>query len=40
MPITVKVLSQENYEAWLSGAIEKFAGLTESNINLELASVD
>lgn len=40
MPITVKVVSQENYEAWLSGAIEEFAGLTESNANLELASVD
>ena len=40
MPITVKVVSQENYEAWLSGAIEEFAGLTESNVNLELASVD
>ena len=40
MPITVKVLSQEDYEAWLSGAIEEFAGLTESNANLELASVD
>ena len=40
MPITVKVVSQESYEAWLSGAIEEFAGLTESNVNLELASVD
>ncbi|MEM6308895.1 MAG: cytochrome c oxidase subunit II [Pseudomonadota bacterium] len=26
MPITVKVLSQEAYEAWLDGAIEEYAG--------------
>lgn len=27
MPITVKVVSQEVYDAWLKGAIEEFAGL-------------
>ena len=26
MPITVKVVSQETYDAWLAGAIEEFAG--------------
>jgi cytochrome c oxidase subunit 2 len=26
MPITVKVVSQEDYEAWLDGAIEEYAG--------------
>ncbi|MEM9549938.1 MAG: cytochrome c oxidase subunit II [Pseudomonadota bacterium] len=26
MPITVKVVSQEEYDAWLDGAIEEFAG--------------
>ena len=40
MPITVKVVSQENYEAWLSGAIEEFAGLEglDSKIELGLAN--
>ena len=37
MPITVKVVSQENYEAWLSGAIEEFAGLEETDSKIELA---
>ena len=37
MPITVKVVSQENYEAWLSGAIEEFAGLKEIDRKIELA---
>ena len=37
MPITVKVVSQENYEAWLSGAIEEFAGLGEIDSKIELA---
>ena len=36
MPITVKVVSQENYEAWLSGAIEEFAGLEEIDSKIEL----
>jgi cytochrome c oxidase subunit 2 len=26
MPITVKVVSQESYDAWLDGAIEEYAG--------------
>ena len=37
MPITVKVVSQENYEAWLSGAIEEFAGFEEIDSKIELA---
>ena len=37
MPITVKVVSQENYEAWLSGAIEEFAGLEEFDSKIKLA---
>ena len=40
MPITVKVVSQENYEAWLSGAIEEFAGLEEIDSKIELALVN
>ena len=27
MPITVKVVSQNKYEAWLDGAIKEYAGL-------------
>ncbi|AUQ53319.1 cytochrome c oxidase subunit II [Phaeobacter inhibens] len=30
MPITVKVVSQEVYDAWLEGAIEEYAGLPQS----------
>jgi cytochrome c oxidase subunit 2 len=30
MPITVKVVSQEAYDAWLDGAIEEYAGLPQS----------
>ncbi|MFS4582315.1 cytochrome c oxidase subunit II [Phaeobacter sp. C3_T13_0] len=30
MPITVKVVSQEVYDAWLQGAIEEYAGLPQS----------
>ena len=30
MPITVKVVSQDQYDAWLSGAIEELAGLPQS----------
>ena len=37
MPITVKVVSQENYEAWLSGAIEEFAVLEDIDSKIELA---
>ena len=30
MPITVKVVSQDQYDAWLSGAIEELAGVPQS----------
>ncbi|WP_278921328.1 MULTISPECIES: cytochrome c oxidase subunit II [Pseudophaeobacter] len=30
MPITVKVVSQEAYDAWLKGAIDEYAGLPQS----------
>lgn len=30
MPITVKVVSEEAYEAWLQGALEEFAGVPQS----------
>ena len=30
MPITVKVVSQDQYNAWLSGAIEELAGVPQS----------
>ncbi|MQQ09421.1 cytochrome c oxidase subunit II [Epibacterium sp. SM1979] len=29
MPITVKVVSQEAYDAWLDGAIEEYAGIAQ-----------
>ncbi len=37
MPITVKVVSQEAYDAWLDGAIEEYAGTPRS---LTVASAD
>ena len=37
MPITVKVVSQENYDAWLSGAIEEFAEAESAGNAIELA---
>ena len=37
MPITVKVVSQENYDAWLSGAIEEFAEAESGSNAIELA---
>lgn len=37
MPITVKVVSQEAYDAWLDGAIEEYAGTPRT---LTVASVD
>ena len=37
MPITVKVVSQENYDAWLSGAIEEFAEAERASDAIELA---
>ena len=39
MPITVKVVSQENYDDWLAGAIEEFAEVEEISGNIELALV-
>lgn len=30
MPITVKVVTQEQYDAWLEGAIEEYAGLPQT----------
>ena len=30
MPITVKVVSQEEYDEWLDGAIEEYAGTPRS----------
>jgi len=27
MPITVKVVSQDKYDAWLDGAIKEYAGI-------------
>lgn len=35
MPITVKVVSEEAYEAWLDGAIEEYAGIPR---NIQVAS--
>ena len=29
MPITVKVVSQAQYDAWLSGAIDEYAGIPQ-----------
>jgi cytochrome c oxidase subunit 2 len=37
MPITVKVVSQEAYEAWLDGAIEEYAGTPR---DVKLAAAD
>ncbi|MCH2164462.1 MAG: cytochrome c oxidase subunit II [Marinovum sp.] len=37
MPITVKVVSEEAYEAWLSGAIDEYAGVPQA---IELASAE
>lgn len=37
MPITVKVVSQEAYDAWLKGAIEEYAGVAAP---LQVASAD
>ncbi|QGX97552.1 cytochrome c oxidase subunit II [Roseovarius faecimaris] len=36
MPITVKVVSQEAYDAWLDGAIEEYAG-TPRSVDVALA---
>jgi cytochrome c oxidase subunit 2 len=41
MPITVKVVSQEAYDAWLEGAIEEYAGDPSTLQNrVKLASAD
>jgi cytochrome c oxidase subunit 2 len=41
MPITVKVVSQEDYDAWLSGAIEEFASLEGTTPEpIQLASAE
>ena len=37
MPITVKVVSQEAYDAWLNGAIEEYAGVPRS---IDVASAE
>ena len=37
MPITVKVVSQEEYEQWLDGAIEEYAGTPR---NVEVAAAE
>lgn len=37
MPITVKVVSQEAYDAWLEGAIEEYAG---TPLSVQVASAD
>ncbi len=37
MPITVKVVSEEAYEEWLTGAIEEYAGIPRS---IDVASAD
>ena len=39
MPITVKVVSQEEYDAWLEGAIEEYAGVPASG-GYKIASAD
>jgi cytochrome c oxidase subunit 2 len=38
MPITVKVVSQETYDAWLEGAIQEFAGTPRNDY--KVASLD
>lgn len=41
MPITVKVVSQEEYDAWLAGAIEEFASLEGTTPQMiQLASAE
>lgn len=38
MPITVKVVSQEDYQGWVANAVEEYGGDPESLANLDLAS--
>ena len=40
MPITVKVVSQEAYDAWLGRAIDEFAGAPTANIGMQIALAD
>ncbi|WP_299427791.1 cytochrome c oxidase subunit II [uncultured Shimia sp.] len=40
MPITVEVVSQEAYDAWLKGAIEEYAGDMSTLPGVALASAD
>jgi cytochrome c oxidase subunit 2 len=40
MPITVEVVSQEKYDAWLKGAIEEYAGNPASLPAVKVASAD
>lgn len=40
MPITVKVVSQAKYDAWLDGAIEEYAGVARVTSDVALASAE
>ncbi|MDA5093839.1 cytochrome c oxidase subunit II [Aliiroseovarius sp. KMU-50] len=40
MPITVKAVTQDQYDAWLKGAIEEYAGNPASIPGVELASAE
>ncbi|WP_417257929.1 cytochrome c oxidase subunit II [Celeribacter sp.] len=40
MPITVKVVSEEDYEAWLAGAKDEYAALDTGPQTIRLASAD
>ncbi|WP_108483587.1 cytochrome c oxidase subunit II [Oceaniglobus ichthyenteri] len=40
MPITVKVVSQEAYDQWLTGAIEEYAGTPALNSGVQVALAD
>ena len=40
MPITVKVVSEEAYEAWLRGAVEEYAGDPSTLPPVNLASAN
>jgi len=40
MPITVKVVSEAEYEEWLDGAIAEYAGTPRTAGGMELAAAD
>ncbi len=40
MPITVKAVTQEQYDAWLKGAIEEFAGNMDTIPSVQVASAN